>query len=108
MLTTNTTASRAKEDDGKRRVVTTTTMKPGRVRFMQSEFPGVQKRETRKIDSSVKFNTTELDHLVNKFRSVLAKPAREAAPAPAIKTPQPKPAKKAVAKKAAPKKRKVK
>ena len=103
MITTNTTKVRAKEDDGKRRVVTTTTMKPGRVRFMQSEFPGVQKRETRKIDSSVKFNTTELERLTNKFRSVLAKPAREAAPAPAIKTPQPKPTKKA-----APKKRKVK
>jgi len=94
MITTNTTASRAKEDDGKRRVITTTTMKPGRIRFMQSEFPGVQKRETRKVDSGVKFNTTELDHLMNKFKSVLAKPAREAASAPAIKTPQPKPAKK--------------
>ena len=99
MLTTNTTASRAKEDDGKRRVVTTTTMKPGRVRFIQSEFPGMQKRETRKVDSSVKFNTTELERLTNKFRLVLAKPAREVTPAPAIKTPQPKSVKKAAARK---------
>jgi hypothetical protein len=103
MLTTNTTKVRTPEDDGKRRIITTTTMKPGRVRFMQTEFPGVQKRQMRKVDSSVKFNTTELDGLVNKFRSVLAKPAREVAPAPAIKTPQPKPAKKAT-----PKKRKAK
>ena len=65
MLTTNTTRVRAKEDDGKRRVVTTTTMKPAKVRFMQSEFPGVQKREMRKVDSSVKFNTTELSGLMN-------------------------------------------
>jgi len=99
MLTTNTTKVRAKEDDGKRRVVTTTTMKPAKVRFMQSEFPGVQKRETRKVDSSVKFNTTELERLTNKFRLVLAKPTREAAPAPAIKTPQPKPAKKGAGRK---------
>jgi len=99
MITTNTTKVRAKEDDGKRRVVTTTTMKPGRVRFMQSEFPGVQKRETRKIDSNVKFNTTELERLTNKFRSVLAKPAREAMPASVIKTPQPKRAKKVAVKK---------
>ena len=99
MLTTNTTASRAKEGDGKRRVVTTTTMKPGRVRFMQSEFPGVQKRETRKIDSSMKFNTTELERLTNKFRLVLAKSAREAMPASVIKTPQPKPAKKGAGRK---------
>jgi len=103
MLTTNTTKVRTPEDDGKRHVITTTTMKPGRVRFVQREFPGVQKREMRKVDPSVKFNTTELDHLVNKFRSVLAKPAREAASAPAIKTPQPKPEKKAT-----PKKRKAK
>jgi len=103
MITTNTTASRAKEDDGKRRVITTTTMKPGKVRFVQREFPGVNKRETRKVDSSVKFNTTELERLTNKFRLVLAKSAREATPAPAIKTSQPKPAKKT-----APKKRKTK
>ena len=68
----------------------------------------MQKRETRKVDSSVKFNTTVLERLTNKFRLVLAKSAREAMPASVIKTPQPKPAKKAVAKKAAPKKRKVK
>jgi len=99
MLTTNTTKVRAKEDDGKRRVITTTTMKPGRVRFVQREFPGVNKRETRKIDSNVKFNTTELERLTNKFRLVLAKSAREAMPASVIKTPQPKRAKKAAVKK---------
>ena len=106
MLTTNTTASRAKEDDGKRRVITTTTMKPGKVRFMQRVFPGFRKRETNKIDPSVKFNTTELDHLMNRVgykRAIKAEPVL----APAIKTPQPKPAKKAASKKVAPKKRKV-
>jgi hypothetical protein len=98
MITTNTTRTRAKEDDGKRRVITTTTMKPGRVRFIQSEFPGVNKREMRKIDSSVKFNTTELDHLMNGMgykRAIKVEPIL----APAIKTPQPKPAKKAAVKK---------
>ena len=123
MLTTNTTKVRAKEDDGKRRVVTTTSGddpegsmvyrygnegKDRKVVFpktskIPTDFSMVQKRETRKIDSSVKFNTTELERLTNKFRLVLAKPAREVTPAPAIKTPQPK-----RAKKAAPKKRKVK
>jgi len=98
MITTNTTASRAKDDDGKRRVITTTTMKPGKVRFMQRVFPGFRKRETNKIDPSVKFNTTELDHLMNRVgykRAVKAEPM----PAPAIKTPQPKRAKKAAVKK---------
>ena len=93
MITTNTTRTRAKEDDGKRRVITTTTMKPGRVRFIQSEFPGVNKREMRKVDPKIKFNTTELDHLMNSVgykRAVKAEPV----PAPAIKMPQPKPAKK--------------
>jgi len=98
MLTTNTTASRAKEDDGKRRVITTTTMKPGRVRFIQSEFPGVQKRETRKVDPKIKFTTEDLDGLMKTLgykRTVKA----ESAPAPSIKTPQPKAAKKAAVKK---------
>jgi hypothetical protein len=77
-------------------------MKPAKVRFMQTEFPGVQKRATNRVDSNVKFNTTELDNLMNNVgykRAVKAEPA----PAPAIKTPQPK-----RAKKAAPKKRKAK
>ena len=100
MLTTNTTKVRAKEDDGKRRVVTTTTMKPGRVRFVQREFPGVNKRETNKVDPKIKFTTVDLDHLMNSMgytRAVKAKAAP--APAPAIKTPQPKAAKKAAVKK---------
>ena len=100
MITTNTTRVRAKEDDGKRRVITTTTMKPAKVRFMQSEFPGVQKRETRKVDPKIKFTTVDLDHLMNSMgytRAVKAKAAP--APAPAIKTPQPKPVKKATARK---------
>ncbi|MCJ7587530.1 MAG: hypothetical protein MUQ00_06495 [Candidatus Aminicenantes bacterium] len=98
MLTTNTTKVRAKEDDGKRRVITTTNIKPAKVRFMQTDFPGVQKRETNKIDPSAKFNTTELDHLM---KTIGYKPVvkAERAPAPAIKTPQPKPAKKTTVKK---------
>jgi hypothetical protein len=105
MITTNTTASRAKEDDGKRRVVTTTTMKPGRVRFVQKDFPGVNKRETNTVDPKIKFNTTELNHLVDGLMNSMGyKRAVKAEPvlAPAIKTPQPK-----VAKKVAPKKRKT-
>lgn len=103
MFTTNTTKVRTKEDDGKRRVITTTNIKPAKVRFIQHDFPGVHKRETNKVDPNVKFNTTELDHLM---KSMGLKPATKAdlAPiAPAIKTPQPKPAKKV-----APKKRKAK
>ena len=96
MLTTNTTASRAKEGDGKRRVVTTTTMKPGRVRFVQREFPGVNKRETNKVDPKIKFTTVDLDHLMN---SVGYKQAVKAKAAPAIKTPQPKPVKKGAGRK---------
>ncbi|MCJ7828604.1 MAG: hypothetical protein MUP81_02555 [Dehalococcoidia bacterium] len=86
MITTNTTKVRATEDDGKRRVITTTNVKPAKVRFMQSEFPGVNKRETNKVDPSVKFNTTELDHLM---KTIGYKPVikAEPAPAPAIKTP---------------------
>jgi len=102
MLTTNTTKVRTPEDDGKRRVITTTTMKPGRVRFVQREFPGVNKREANKVDPKIKFNTTELDHLMNSVgykRMIKTEPV----PAPAIKTPQPKPEKKAT-----PKKRKAK
>ena len=98
MITTNTTKVRERDDDGMRRVITTTTMKPGRVRFMQSEFPGVQKRETRKVDPKIKFTTVDLDHLMNSMgykRAVKAEPV----PAPAIKTPQPKAAKKAAVKK---------
>jgi len=98
MLTTNTTKVRAKEDDGKRRVVTTTTMKPGRVRFVQREFPGVNKRETNKVDPKIKFTTVDLDHLMNSMGYTRAIKTK-AAPAPAIKTPQPKPAKKAAARK---------
>jgi hypothetical protein len=103
MITTNTTRSKAKDDDGKRRVVTTTTMKPGRVRFIQHDFPGVNKRETNKVDPKLRITTEALDRLMKTLgykRAVKAEPAF--APAPAIKTPQPKPAKKA-----APKKRKV-
>jgi len=102
MLTTNTTKVRTPEDDGKRHVITTTTMKPGRIRFVQREFPGVNKRETNKVDPKIKFNTTELDHLMNSVGYKRAVKA-ESAPAPAIKTPQPKPEKKAT-----PKKRKAK
>jgi hypothetical protein len=61
----------------------------------------VQKRETRKVDPKIKFTTVDLDHLMNSMgykRAVKAKSAL----APAIKTPQPKPAKKA-----APKRRKA-
>ena len=100
MITTNTTKVRAKEDDGKRRVITTTTMKPGRVRFVQREFPGVNKRETNKVDPKIKFTTEDLDHLMKTMgyrRAVKAKAAP--ASAPAIKTPQPKPVKKATARK---------
>ena len=100
MITTNTTKVRERDDDGMRRVITTTTMKPGRVRFMQSEFPGVQKRETRKVDPKIKFTTEDLDHLMKTMgyrRAVKAKAAP--ASAPAIKTPQPKPVKKATARK---------
>ena len=105
MLTTNTTKVRTPEDDGKRRVITTTTMKPGRVRFVQREFPGVNKRETNKVDPKIKFNTTELDHLMNSVgykRAINVDPRfiyESHMPAPAIKTPQPKRAKKAAVKK---------
>ena len=90
MITTNTTKVKAKEDDGKRRVITTTTMKPGRVRFIQREFPGVNKREPNKVDSKIKFNTTELDNLTKTKKMI----NKEHTPAPMIKTPQPKPIKK--------------
>jgi len=101
MITTNTTRVRAKEDDGKRRIVTTSSMKPSTPKAVPHEFPGVNKRETNKVDPKIKFNTTELDHLMNSVgykRAVKAEPAL----APAIKTPQPKPAKKV-----APRKRKA-
>jgi len=98
MITTNTTASRAKADDGKRRVITTTTMKPGKIRFIQQEFPGVNKRELNKVDSKIRFNTTELDGLMQSKKRI----SKERSPAPVLKTPQPK-----VIKKAAPKKRKA-
>ena len=98
MITTNNTRTRVKEDDGNRRVVTTSSMKPSVPRAVPHEFPGVNKRETNKVDPKVKFNTTELDHLVNGMgykRAAKAEPVL----APAIKTPQPKTAKKVAARK---------
>jgi hypothetical protein len=98
MITTNNARTRAKDDDGKRRIVSTSSMKPSVPRAVPHEFPGVNKRETNKVNPKIKFNTTELDHLMNSVgykRAVKTKPA----PAPAIKTPQPKPAKKVASKK---------
>jgi hypothetical protein len=98
MITTNTTKVRTKDDDGKRQVITTTTMKPGIVRVIRSVFPGFQKREANKIDPMVKFTTEDLDGLMRTMgykRTVNA----ELVPAPVIKTPQPKPAKKVAARK---------
>ena len=122
MFTTNTTKVRTPEDDGKRRVVTTTSGngpegsmvyrygnegKDRKVVFpktskIPTNFSMVNKRETNKVDPKIKFNTTELDHLMNSVGYKRAVKA-ESAPAPAIKTPQPKPEKKAT-----PKKRKAK
>ena len=102
MITTNTTKVRERDDDGKRRVITTTTMKPGIDRAIRSVFPGFKKREANKVDPTVKFTTEDLDKLM-KTMGYKRTAKAEGAPAPALKTPQPKTAKKAM-----PKKRKAK
>jgi hypothetical protein len=125
MFTTNTTKVRTPEDDGKRRVVTTTSGngpegsmvyrygnegKDRKVVFpktskIPTNFSMVNKRETNKVDPKIKFNTTELDHLMNSVgykRAIKVDPRfiyESHMPAPAIKTPQPKRAKKAAVKK---------
>lgn len=109
MITTNTVKSRAVEDDGKRRIVTTSNVKPVAPRHFPREFPGVNRRETRKVAPGVSFTTSSLDDRKrDNARMAKAEAARVAPVAPPVPTPVLAPAKAKPAKKAAPKKRKGK
>lgn len=69
-----------------RRVITTTNMKARTAMPLRSEFPGVNKRETRKVEPGMKFTTENLNKLqrakASEARATQVAPATPAADAP--------------------------